>query len=235
MRKYRSNASSSVRFEYGVELAAGLAQFPETTSASLDIQTINDALDGQHQKRRALRVPVVKTRAAARFAEHNAERIIRSALRAAEIEDGGRRGRICAAVFPKGSTPILTPAGRAQVKSMKDLVDRLDHAKLTGIDEFRNAWSPKLGAALASLEAALAAHEAARAEHDDAFKAELALRDAHHDAVDRAMGVVRAAFPRDRELQDVIFPVLETTTTTREDAPVEEADESGASAVPAQG
>ncbi|MDC3962945.1 hypothetical protein KEG38_54550 [Polyangium jinanense] len=235
MRKYRSNASSSVRFEYGVELAAGLAQFPETTSAALDIRTVNNALNGQHQQRCALRVPVVETRAAARFAEYHAERVIRSALRAAEIEDGGRRGRICAAVFPKGSTPILTPAGRSQVKSMQDLVDRLDHAKVAGIEAYRNVWSPKLGAALSSLEAALDAHEEALAAHDDAFRAELALRDAHHDAVDRAMGVVRAAFPRDRELQDVIFPVLETATTKSKKGPVEEADESGAPAVPAQG
>ncbi|MDI3289007.1 hypothetical protein [Polyangium sp. 15x6] len=235
MRKYRSNASSSVRFEYGVELAAGLAQFPETASAALDIRAVNDALDSQHQERRALRVPVVETRAAARFAEYRAERIIRSALRAAEIEDGGRRGRICAAVFPKGSTPILTPAGRAQVKSMQDLVDRLDHAKVAGIEAYRNAWSPKLGAALADLLAALDARDEALAAHDVAFKAELALRDAHHDAVDRAMGVVRAAFPRDRELQDVIFPVLSAATTKSEDVPVEEADESGAPAMPAQG
>ena len=235
MRKYRSNAASDVRFEYCVELAAGLAQFPETSSAALEIEAVNDALDSQHQMRRALRVPVVKTRAAMRFAEYNAERTIRTALRAAEIEDGGRRGRICTAVFPKGSTPIITPAGRAQVKPMKELVDRLQHAKVPGIEAYRNGWLPRLEAALAGLQAAIAAHESAFAAHDDAFKAELALRDAHHDAVDRAMGIVRAAFPRDRELQDVIFPVLETATPKGQDVPVEDADEFGTPAAPAQG
>ncbi|MDI1434793.1 hypothetical protein [Polyangium sorediatum] len=235
MRKYRSNASSDVRVEYGVELETGLAQFPETTAVALDIKTINDALDDQHEKRRALRTPVVKTRAVARFAEHNAERVIRSALRAAEIEDGGRRGRICAAVFPKGSTPILTPVGRAQVKPMQDLLDRIEHAKVAGIEGFRNAWAPKLGAALAGLEVALAAHAEALAAYDDAFKTELALRDAHHDAIDRAMGVVRAAFPRDRERQDVIFPVLETAAKKGGVVPAEDADARGASAVAAQG
>ncbi|TKD00310.1 hypothetical protein [Polyangium fumosum] len=235
MRKYRSNASSAVRFEYGVELAAGLAHFPETTSAALDIQTINDALGGQHDKRLALRIPVVKTRAAARFAEYNAERVIRSALRAAEIEDGGRRGRICAAVFPKGSTPVVTPKGRAQVKPMQDLFDRLNLAKVAGIEGYRNAWAPKLAAALGGLEAALAVHEEALAAYEDAFKAELALRDAHHDAIDRAMGVVRAAFPRDRERQDVIFPVLEAASKKGEVVPAEDADARGASAVAAQG
>ncbi|MDC0745393.1 hypothetical protein [Polyangium mundeleinium] len=235
MRKYRGNASSDVRVEYGVELETGLAQFPETTATALDIRTINDALDDQHEKRRALRISIVKTRATARFAEYSAERVIRSALRAAEIEDGGRRGRIRAAVFPKGSTPIVTPKGRAQVKPMQDLLDRIEHAKVAGIEGYRNTWLPKLGAALAGLEAALAAHEEALAAYGDAFKTELALRDAHHDAVDRAMGMVRAAFPRDRERQDVIFPVLETAAKKGGDVPGEDADEAVMSAPSAQG
>lgn len=222
MRMYRSNASSEVRVEYGFELTAGLEQFPETAPAALDIQAANDALHDKLQQRRALRVPVVKTRSAKRFAESAAERTVRSALRAAEIADGGRRGKICAAVFPKGSTPIITPAGKAQVKPLRDLVDRLKLTKLAGIEAYRDAWLPKLEATLSAFEAALAAHDSALAAYDDAFKEELALRDAHHDAVDRAMGVVRAAFPRDRELQDVIFPVLETTRKKREEVAEED-------------
>lgn len=211
MRKYRHNVASTVRIEYGVELAAGLAQFPETAPAANDIKAVNDALGAQQDKRRALRVPVLETRAALRFAELGAERVIRSSLRAAEIEDGGRRGRICAALFPKGLRPVVIPMGKRQVKPMKELIERLENTKLAGIDEYRVAWLPKLEAALANLESAVAAQLAALAAHDNAFKIELAFRDAHHDAVDKAIGVVRAAFPRDRELQDVIFPVVEET------------------------
>lgn len=207
MRKYRSNASSAVRFVYGVELVAGLSRFSETAPAANDIEDINDALDAQHQKRLALRVPVVKSRAAARFAEYDAERAIRLAVRSAEMEDGGRRGRICAAVFPKGATPILTPKGKGQVKALKELVDRLDVTKVAGIDAYRAAWLPKLKTTLEALQTALDAYAEAQAAHDDAFRIELALRDAHHDAVDKAMGQVRAAFPRDRAVQDVIFPI----------------------------
>ncbi|MDI1478005.1 hypothetical protein [Polyangium sp. y55x31] len=220
MRAYRSNASSPVRVEYGIELVEGLALFPETTSAASDLGTLNDTLAAQHENRRALRVPVLRTRAALRFAEYGVERVIRSALRAAEIEDGGRRGRICAGVFPKGSTPILKPVGKRQVKPLKDLVERLEKSKVAGIDAYRAAWLPKLKDALASFEAAVAKHLAALSAHDDAFKAELALRDAHHDAVDRIMGQVRAAFPRDRALQDVIFPPVDevdAATTESED------------------
>ncbi|MDI3290822.1 hypothetical protein [Polyangium sp. 15x6] len=209
MRKYRPNVSSTVRFEYGVDLAAGLSQFPETAAAASDIRAVNDALGAQHDKRRALRIPVVETRAALRFAEFSAERVIRSSLRAAEIEDGGRRGRLCACLFPKGLRPVVIPMGKRQVKPLKELVDRLQNAKLVGIDGYRAAWLPKLLTALSTLEGAVAAHLEALAAHDEAFKVELALRDAHHDAVDKVIGVVRAAFPRNRELQDVIFPVVE--------------------------
>ncbi|MRG91984.1 hypothetical protein [Polyangium spumosum] len=209
MRKYSHKAASDIRVEYGFELAAGLSQFPETAPAANDILAVTEALGAQQDKRRALRIPVLQSRAALRFAEVGAERVIRSALRAAEIEDGGRRGRICACLFPRGIRPVVIPMGKRQVKPMKELVERLQNAKLSGIDAYRDAWSPKLEAALATLEGAVAAHLGALAAHDEAFKVELALRDAHHDAVDRAMGIVRAAFPRNRELQDVIFPIIE--------------------------
>ncbi|MDI1447418.1 hypothetical protein [Polyangium sp. 6x1] len=208
MRKYRSNASSTVRFEYGVELAAGLSSFPEMAAAAADIQTVNDALAAQHDKRRVLHVSVVRTRAALRFGEYSVERIIRLALRAAEMEDGGRRGRICASVFPKGSKPVLAPVGKRQVKPLRELVERLENSKASGIEAYRGAWLPKLKAALVSFEAAVAVHLAALSAHDEAFKLEVALREAHHDTVDRIMGQVRAAFPRDRVTQDVIFPAL---------------------------
>ncbi|MDC3960426.1 hypothetical protein [Polyangium jinanense] len=233
MRKYRHNVSSTVRFEYGVELAAGLSQFPETAAAANDIRTVNDALGAQQDKRRALRIPVVETRAALRFAEFGAERVIRSSLRAAEIEDGGRRGRICACLFPKGLRPVVIPMGKRQVKPLKELVERLQNAKLAGIDDYRAAWLPKLKAALSTLEAAVAAHLEALTAHDEAFKVELALRDAHHDAVDKVIGIVRAAFPRNRELQDVIFPVVEKSRKGASESD-EEFDPEPTSAAPAQ-
>ena len=221
MRSYRSNAASDVRIEYGIELGEGLALFPETASAASEIDTLNGALAIEHDKRRALRIPVLRTRAALRFAEFSVERVVRSALRAAEIEDGGRRARICASLFPKGSNPILKPVGKKQLKPLKDLVERLEKSKVAGIDAYRAVWLPKLKDALASFETAVAAHLAALSVYDDVFKTELALRDAHHDAVDRIMGQVRTAFPRDRALQDVLFPPVDeadTSTTSEDDA-----------------
>ncbi|MDI1432771.1 hypothetical protein [Polyangium sorediatum] len=223
MRKYRSNVSSAVRLEYGIELAAGLSQFPETTAAANEIRAINDALGAQEDKRHALHVPVIETRAALRFAKLSAERVIRTSLRAAEIADGGRRGRICACLFPKGLRPVVLPMGKRQVKPLKELVERLQNAHVAGIDAYRAVWTPKLDAALATLEATVDAHVTALAAHDEAFQVELALRDAHHDAVDKVIGIVRAAFPRDRDLQDVLFPIVEASRR-RENASTDESE-----------
>jgi hypothetical protein len=220
MRKYHGTASSSARFQYGVELHAGLAQFPETADAAADVLAVNDALHAQFQKRLGLVVPVVKTRAALRFAEYHVDSVLRSAFHAAQIEDGGRSGRVCQAVFPEGIREVTRPAGRGQVKPTKDVIERLKLAKVAGVDDYRQVWLPKLESALEQLEGSIAAHEAATLAHQDAFAEERALREAHHETVDKVIGMVRAAFPRDRNMQDVIFPVAQ-----RNRARVAETDE----------
>jgi hypothetical protein len=209
MRKYHGTASSSARFQYGVELHAGLSRFPETAAAAADISAVNEALHTQFQKRVALLVPVVKTRAALRFAEYHVDSVLRSAFHAAQIEDGGRSGRVCQAVFPEGIREVTKPEGKAQLKPTKEVIERLALSKVAGIDDYRQAWLPKLESALSQLESAIDAHEAATVAHQDAFAEERALREAHHETVDRVIGMVRAAFPRDREMQDVIFPVVQ--------------------------
>ena len=132
--------------------------------------------------------------------------------RAAEIEDGGRRGKISVALFPNGLSAVTKASGSAQVKPTKELIDRLVHTKVAGIDGFRTIWLGKLETALTQLETAITKYETARAAYDDAFRAEMALRDAHHDLIDKVMGIVRAAFPRDRDVQDVIFPIMSDDT-----------------------
>lgn len=229
MRKYRSSASSAVRIVYGYELAAGLQQFPEVASAGADFEKLNEELSAKHDERLALRKPLVKTRSAMRFVELRADRVIRASARGAEIADGGRRGPITKEVFPKGCTPVIAPSGKAQIQPLRDLIRHLQQSKLPGIDAYRNEWLPKLGAALEALEDAAVLHDAAAAEHDRAFQEELALRQAHYHEVDRIMGVVRAAFPRDRDLQDTIFPeIVQGRKGAAQGAQEEEAEEEAA-------
>lgn len=209
MRNYHATASSAARFEYGIELHAGLVQFPETADAAAEVLAINDALHAQFQKRIGLLVPVVKTRATLRFAEYHVDGVLRSAFRAAQVEDGGRTGRISQAVFPNGIRDVTRPAGKGQVKPTKEVIERLALSKSPGIDEYRNVWLPKLEAALGQLEMAVVDHETATLAHQEAFAEERALRELHHETIDKIMGMVRTAFPRDRRMQDVVFPIMQ--------------------------
>lgn len=222
MRKYRITATSTVRIEYGIELHAGLSQFDETLAAANEAQAVNDALADQYQIRLQLHRPVLNARAILRFAEYNVDRVIRSVHRGAEIQDGGRRGRISGALFPDGLTPVIKPSRRGQVKPTKQLIDRFKLSTVTGMDAFRAVWLAKLETALAKLEAAVTTYEGARTAHDQAFRAEIALRNAHWEMLDRVMGLVRSAFPLDKDVHDVIFPIVEDSP--KRESPGEETE-----------
>lgn len=212
------NASSAARFEYGVELHAGLVRFPETAEAAAQVHAINESLHVQFQKRVSLVVPVVKARAALRFAEYHVDSVLRSAYHAAQVEDGGRSGHVAQEVFPDGIRSVTRLSGRERVQPTRALIERLSLSNIAGIDDYRNIWLPKLQAAFAQLEGALTTYEEANKAHRDAFAEECALRDAHHETMDRVMGIVRAVFPQDRDMQDVIFPLLQRARARAEEA-----------------
>jgi hypothetical protein len=209
MQNYRPSASTESRLDYGLELVAGLQLFPETQDLAPGFDQLNTELSQAHDARRAHRAPLVKARVAVRFANFTTDQAIRSCAKAAEIADGGRRGPIFDALFPKGVGPVVAPMGVRQIKPTEDLIDRLAKSKHSAVIPFAAEWTPKLEAALATLTAAAAALEAARATHDDAFRDEVGLRDEHRRRVDRLMGETRAAFPGDRVRQNLVFPVLE--------------------------
>jgi len=212
VRKYRNSADSPTRIDFGVELIAGLNFFPETKGYAASFQQLNDELDTAHTARRAARKPLLEKRAAFRFAQHSTDQTIRMTHRAAEIADGGRRGPLTEALFPDGVGPVVAPFGTRQIKPTEALIDRLTRCKLSAAEAFRTEWKPKLDASFAALSAAAKEQQAARDAYLDAFRAEIALRDEHYMAIDKLMGLVRAAFPRDRARQDLVFPILDDSS-----------------------
>lgn len=218
MRNYHVSASSAARYEYGVELYEGLARFPETAHAATLVHTINDALHAQFQKRVSLVVPVVKARAALRFADYHKDGVLRSAYHAAQVGAGGRNGALVQAIFPDGVRAMARSSGQGQAQPIRDVIERLTSSKLPGIDDYRNTWLPKLRAAHAQLEAAMTTYEEATTAHREAFIKECELRDTHYETMDRAMGIVREAFPLDRDMHEVIFPLLQRARARAERA-----------------
>jgi len=218
LRKYRVNASSEIRVEYGIELVAGLHFFVDTASLAPSFEALNSSLDSAHTTRRALRKPLLEKRAAFRFAHYDTDQTIRSFFRAVEIADGGRRGGpLSTALFSQGLGPVVAPYGTRQIEPTEDLINRLKLCKLPGSAELIATWLPKLEASLAKLKSAAAALSHARDAYVDAFKQELALRNEHFHTIDKLMGLVRAAFPADRARQDLVFPAVDTSDDIEDD------------------
>jgi hypothetical protein len=211
MKKYRSDSSTILRYEFGVELGAGLSQYPETQPRAVTFGKVNVALLAQYKARLDLREPLLLCRANMRFSCLRTKRAIRGLFNAAKQADGNRRGvgPIATALFPEGISPIVKPRGRNQMKPLKDLINRLALAKTAGIDDFRTEQLPKLQAAQKDFEAAIAQYDAAKEAHDLAFQAEKALRDQHYDEVESVIGFLRSTFPHDREVQETIFPPVD--------------------------
>jgi hypothetical protein len=205
---YAKDSGTPGRVEYGIGLAAGLGMFPETAAHAPVLEQITTDLDAAYETRRDEHKQVVKTRVALRIADYHMDQTIRSAARAAEIHDGGRKGPVYGVLFPEGLRPVVLPNLARQIPPTEALVERLMKTKTAGIDAYRNEWMPKLQGALANLKQAAQNHETAKKAYDDAFGTELSLRDQHATAVDQIAGHVRAAFPKDREKQDLIFPDL---------------------------
>lgn len=209
MRKYRQSAATSIRLDYGIDLAAGLGMFPETAPFATPLTELNDKLEQAFETRRGARKPLVVARAKVRVANYLADTAIRSFSRACEVADGGRRGPIHAALFPDGLAVVVAPVGSQQVAPLQALLGRVESSQLAGVGAVRTEWQPKLAAALDALTKGTSAYDAAKAAYVDAFGKELALRDAHFVAIDSIMGHVHALFPRDRTKQDAIFPEVD--------------------------
>lgn len=206
MRKYRKNAATQVRTDYGIDLVEGLNAFPETASFSAGLAQRNDALDAAFATRQLARRPLVKARAKVRISNFLADSELRAYSRACELADGGRRGPVFDAAFPAGLVEVVAPVGKAQAAATKTLIDRVTQSKLAGLAALNGQWLPRLQAAHDRIAAAGQEYQSALQRYQTAFGEEVALRDDHALLVDTLMGQVRATFPNDRDRQDAIFP-----------------------------
>lgn len=114
--------------------------------------------------------------------------------------------------------PVVAPAGARQIPPTEKLLGRLTMSKNAAVKAFAVEWQPKIEAARAKLQVAADAHTAALKADGNAFVEETSLRAEHAHTVDRLMGAVRSAFPRDRARQDLVFPVVGNASGAADDA-----------------
>jgi len=206
MRKYSSNSNTSQRIAYGLDLQAGLDQLPETRPLAAEFGALTEDLIQSQAARGPLQVDLSRARARARFANFGFDDVLRQVAIACEAADGGKRGPVFGAVFPDNLTCVITPAGESQAKTGEAFVRGFEATGVLGVAAVREAWLPRVAAALTELKAALAARDEAVARLAVARAREEALCEDHELALERVMGQVRALFPRRRDLWDAIFP-----------------------------
>ncbi len=207
MRKYRANAASPTRVDYGWELSEGLLGFDETTAMSPLILTVTDDLFASFLARLGKRKDQVTTRAKLRVAEYYAELDVRGLHAALKKADGMRVGPLTESIFEKGLLePVVAPSGARQLKPLQDILGKLKESKNAALADIKKEYVPKLEAVADKLAAAIVGRDGAANGYADLFRKERALRDEHLITVDKIIGLVRAAFPNDRARQDAVFP-----------------------------
>lgn len=206
MRKYRSNASTEVRVEFGIDLAEGLRSFAETENLAPEVDMATSALEETAEERRKQRPPWIRARAHLRFQEFQTDMLLRQAGNDAEVADGGRRGPIFNVVFPDGISEAVEPAGQKQLGASQKVYDRLVHSTHPNIGAYRDKWQPKLAAQIAKLQAAADQYNALKQQDSELAKQENAQKDAHALLIDKIAGHLRAIFPNDAKRQNAIFP-----------------------------
>ncbi|MFT3769198.1 MAG: hypothetical protein QM820_27480 [Minicystis sp.] len=221
MRKYRNNAASPIRVDFGVDLAAGLRRFPETAALADELEKTNDALFAQYLARLAARKPMVAARVPVRFANHDTDQVLRDCAHAARQADGAQGGPIFKSIFKDGLGPAVRPNGARQIPATETVIADMKKSAAHGIDAFRAVWIPRIQDSLAVLQKAAATQDTLRDAYLAAYAEEIALRNQHYTAVDRIIGQVRAAFPGNTTKQDLVFP--EVIDEGEEEAAAEQA------------
>src|SRR5689334_11586623 len=92
MKRYRNDAGTPTRTDFGVGLVAGLQAFPQTSALAPAFEQLNDDLCNAHAARREARKVLIKARVALRLAKYRVDQTIRAIHGALESADGGRTG-----------------------------------------------------------------------------------------------------------------------------------------------
>lgn len=229
MRNCRTNASSEERYAWGLELIAGLSQVKETSGFAEPLRAINDRVKACGDARKQAELALIPARVEVRHAEYAVDQLLRTLAKAAEVADGGRRGTTFSALFPEGLGPAVTPSGASQVALTAQFATRAKSARAPGIERITSEWLPRLEELNGKLDAALKKRDLQNAAVFAARATESVANEEHLIAVDRVIGEIRALFPKDRDRQEVFFPLASTRTASTDagnDTPPPEPDKS---------
>lgn len=145
----------------------------------------------------------VAARVELRFADYSANRHVRALQRTIEVADGMKKGKIAAAVLPEGISPIVRLVGMAQATELRAIEGRLEAAG--SLWEGAVSEKAKVTSERQRYEAALAMRRTITEAADDARARRDAAKEQFLDVYAQVAAQVKAAFPRNRPMQDLFF------------------------------
>lgn len=171
-------------------------QVGATTQALAQAQAI---YDGAMLQRTAARVEV-------EFASYSAVRHVRTLQRLIELADGVKKGKLASSVLPDGVTPIVRLVGASQVTELRALEGRLE--AMSSEWEAAAGEKAKIASERQRYEEALALRRSAFEDVEDLRARRDAAKQQFLDVYAQVTAHVKAAFPRNRVMQDLFFDEL---------------------------
>jgi hypothetical protein len=221
------------RCEYmSLHTCAMLRKFKSVAALDGLADKLEDATSNMLKKHDIYREKVkalVVLRVEVRYIDLESDNVVRMRLKQAEIADGKPGGRVVATLFPNGSTPIIKPVGATQVKEMRALEGR--YVEVEGIFPTAADERKKVEAARTEYEAALVGRNKGMEESAQARAGRNLAKEEYLDVFAEVAARIKAAFPRDKRMQDLFF-LEERTAGSIEDG--SEGGEGGEEA-PAEG
>lgn len=218
----------------GMYAQAMLAKFPENpvlVELSATLTGATAALSTAQSTYTQAVVALIPPRVAVKYADYVSDKVVRAAQRAAETADGEKNGKVAAAAFPDGVTPIVRPIGQAQCTQMRALEGRLEAA--VSIWSGAVAEKSKVTDERVKYEAALAARRTAMETAADLRAKRDAAKEDFLDIYAATGGRVKEQFPRNRAMQDLFFDrVADAVVVDDESDAGDEAEPPGVPASP---
>ena len=206
MRLYSTKAESTDILRYGRRLKKGLMRFAQTRGLAAALDAPQAALAEAEAATKATEAPLDDASDDLKFAELDAEALVRRVWSRARELDGDRNGPITLVGFPNGVTVVIAPKGSGQKRTLVALRKAYAESNAPELAPHREEILAKCDEALAVFTPAFDAWEAAAAANASAFATEKRRRVEHRRTVDALFGGLREALPGDRKLQDAIVP-----------------------------
>lgn len=159
---------------------------------------------------------LTEARAEVQFAQYSANRYVRGLSRTLEIADGVRKGRLSSTLLPEGVTAIARLAAVSKATELRALEGRLE--AMGSQWEGAASEKAKLASERQRLEAAIALRRSAEQSAEDMRARRDAAKQQFLDAYAQVTAGVKAAFPRNRPMQDLFFDEIPDRGSADKDA-----------------